>query len=232
MYSQTKKTIFGLVLAGLSLPAWWSPVADAETGAVQRIPMPPEPSSGQWLPCAVEGGRCNVLGLTTVRYGDGGSWVYGEATSPFACSNSIFGDPKVGTKKICYFHAAPTTAWTRCAVEGGRCNLLEAQFVRYGVEGAWLYGSFGGTTSCTNAIFGDPKVGTRKECYVSTPFPQGGWARCAIEGGRCNFVGRAAVRYGAGDAWVYGTTKDGIACTNASFSDPVVGTQKECYFRP
>lgn len=128
-------------------------------------------------------------------------------------------------------HAAPTTVWSRCAIEGGQCNLIDPQVVRYGVEDAWLYGSFGGPTRCTNATFGDPKMGTRKECYVKARFSQEGWARCAIEGGRCNFVGRAAVRYGAGNAWIYGTARDGITCTNATFGDPVEGTQKACYFQ-
>lgn len=161
MHSQTNKMI-GFMLILLSLPAWWSPVAEA--------------------------------------------------------------DDKTPT-------TAPSTVWTRCAIEGGQCNLVDPQEVRYGVEGAWLYGTFDGPTKCSNATFGDPKEGTRKECYVKATFPQEGWAQCAIEGGRCNFVGRAAVRYGAGGAWVYGTAKDGIACTNTTFGDPVKGVQKACYFQ-
>jgi len=165
MHSQTNKVILGSMLLLFSLPARWSPVAEA--------------------------------------------------------------DDKTSTVN----DAAPTSVWSRCAVEGGQCNLAEPQVVRYGIEGAWVYGSFGGPTKCTNATFGDPKAGTRKECYVKARFPQDGWAPCAAEGGRCNFVGKAAVRYGAGNSWAYGTAKDGITCTNATFGDPAEGTQKACYFQ-
>jgi hypothetical protein len=115
-------------------------------------------------------------------------------------------------------------------VESGNCNILNRQLVRYGTAGAWVYGIFDGTFRCTNATFGDPRVGVRKECYYHAPPPQGPWRVCAVEGGRCNFVGSARVRYGTIGNWVYGATIGGIDCNNATFGDPRVGVVKRCYF--
>lgn len=54
------------------------------------------------------------------------------------------------------------------------------------------------------------------------------WTPCAQEGGVCAFEGRRVVRYGAGDAWHYAVSSDGIACSNASFGDPAFGRRKKC----
>ncbi len=126
----------------------------------------------------------------------------------------------------------PGREWPQCATEGGKCYVPSGTLVRYGVGASWVYGSAADGIACTNAAFSDAKPGFRKECYFIGPTPTGNWLRCAVEGGRCNFTGRATVRYGAGDAWVYGTASGGIACTNAAFSDPKPGTRKECYFVP
>ena len=189
----------------------------------------PVPAGG-WLRCAVEGGKCNFVGKGTMRYGAGDAWVYGTSNGTLACTNGAFSDPKPGVRKECFLSAPEPRDWTRCAIEGGRCNLTDSQVVRYGAEGAWVHGIAASTVACTNATFGDPKPGSRKECFLGIPAPQGNWLRCAVEGGKCNFVGKATVRYGSGDAWVYGSAADGIACTNAAFSDAKPGFQKECYF--
>jgi hypothetical protein len=231
MYSQSNRKLFGPVILALLLLPSWVPVAEAQDSSVRLIAPPPAPPPGQWLLCAMEGGRCNVQGQRMVRYGVPGAWVYGTTTTPLNCTNSTFGDPKPGTKKYCEFRAPqPVGGWTRCAIEGGKCNLLDQQMVRYGAPGAWIYGIVGSTFNCTNTTFGDPKEGTRKECYYNGPTPVGRWRLCAIEGGRCNFVGRASVRYGAPGAWVYGAARGGIDCNNPTFGDPKVGTVKQCYW--
>jgi glucose/arabinose dehydrogenase len=60
-------------------------------------------SEPQWTTCANEGGTCSFTGKKFVRYGMGTRWNYREATSQIACNNSTFGDPYVGTRKICQY---------------------------------------------------------------------------------------------------------------------------------
>lgn len=55
----------------------------------------------QWTTCANEGGTCRFTGKKFIRYGMGTRWAYREATNQIACNNSTFGDPYVGTRKIC-----------------------------------------------------------------------------------------------------------------------------------
>ena len=54
---------------------------------------------------------------------------------------------------------------------------------------------------------------------------------CANEGGTCSFTGILQVAYGAGTSWNFMSAKDGTACTNGVFGDPLVGTAKKCYTR-
>ena len=57
-------------------------------------------------------------------------------------------------------------------------------------------------------------------------------AACASEGGTCSFSGILQVAYGASSSWKFMSAKDGTACTNGVFGDPIVGTAKKCYTRP
>lgn len=55
------------------------------------------------------------------------------------------------------------------------------------------------------------------------------WTQCATEGNRCAFTGTKQVRYGLGSTWTAPRAfTDGVACTNAVFGDPLVGTVKVC----
>ncbi len=58
-------------------------------------------SEPQWTTCAREGGTCTFTGKKFVRYGTGTRWNHREATGQIGCNNSTFGDPAVGTGKIC-----------------------------------------------------------------------------------------------------------------------------------
>lgn len=57
-------------------------------------------------------------------------------------------------------------------------------------------------------------------------------AACAGENGTCSFSGVLQVAYGANSSWKFMTAKDGTACSNGVFGDPIVGTVKNCYTRP
>ncbi|GCE12903.1 carbohydrate-binding protein [Tengunoibacter tsumagoiensis] len=66
---------------------------------------------------------------------------------------------------------------------------------------------------------------------TSTPTPTpSGWTTCASENGTCSFSGTMVVRYGANNQFFYKTATTSIACNNATFGDPLVGTVKACAF--
>ena len=54
--------------------------------------------------------------------------------------------------------------WTNCAAENGQCDFTGTKEVRYGANGSYFYLDLTDGTACTNAVFGDPLVGTTKEC--------------------------------------------------------------------
>ena len=61
---------------------------------------------------------------------------------------------------------------------------------------------------------------------AATPTPT--WITCAVEGAFCSFSGTTLVRYGANSSWITGPYTNGVWCTNAVFTDPLVGTYKSC----
>ena len=80
-------------------------------------------------------------------------------------------------------------------------------------------------------MFGDPIVGTVKDCAIGSTPPPSEWTVCATEGGVCAFTGAREVRYGVNGAFVYRTLSDGTACTNEVFGDPIYGSMKYCATR-
>lgn len=54
------------------------------------------------------------------------------------------------------------------------------------------------------------------------------WTHCADEGGRCDIIGTAQVRYGVDSSWFTKTVTDSIECSNVVFGDPAVGKLKSC----
>lgn len=64
------------------------------------------------------------------------------------------------------------------------------------------------------------------------PAPKGPGAFCAKEGGRCTYLGRAKVFYGAKGRWASRVADNGIDCNNGVFGDPIRGVVKACYMQP
>lgn len=58
-----------------------------------------------------------------------------------------------------------TPDWILCATEGGTCSFSGTMEVRFGEAGFYVYRIFTNGTPCTNAVFGDPVVGTLKHCH-------------------------------------------------------------------
>merc|ERR1711959_602242 len=56
-----------------------------------------------WTYCAKEHHHCKFSGKASVKYGAKGKYAYKTKTGGVHCSNSVFGDPKRGTAKKCYY---------------------------------------------------------------------------------------------------------------------------------
>jgi hypothetical protein len=111
------------------------------------------------------------------------------------------------------------------------CAFTGTTEVRYGANGSYVYQTLTDGTPCTNGVFGDPVIGTLKQCAIERTPPPTDWTFCAPEGGVCAFTGTTEVRYGANGSHVYHTLTDGTTCTNDVFGDPIFGTVKQCATR-
>ena len=121
--------------------------------------------------------------------------------------------------------------WTTCAGEGGTCSFTGTQAVRYGANGKYAAGTFKGSVSCSNAVFGDPAPGYGKSCEVLAPAqaPTGyTWTTCANEYQTCTLSGIKAVRYGANGSYYSGSFNNTTGCSNSVFGDPASGYTKKC----
>ncbi len=55
---------------------------------------------------------------------------------------------------------------------------------------------------------------------------------CANENQTCTFTGTMDIWYGANSSWkIINSSSGSISCNNATFTDPIVGTAKKCYYR-
>ena len=88
----------------------------------------------------------------------------------------------------------------------------------------------GPTPTPTNTPVGPTNTPTRTPTPTNTPSGGTTWVYCADEGGTCTFSGTRTVRYGAGTSWNTLVATGSIACNNATFGDPIVGTVKTCEY--
>lgn len=80
----------------------------------------PSPATG-WTFCANEGSRCAFTGVRRVRYGADTRWVSRDVTASsggVSCTNSVFGDPAVGTVKRCELAASTGTTQLPPTISG------------------------------------------------------------------------------------------------------------------
>jgi|GEM_PF-5965013 len=168
-----------------------------------------DPDSIHWTYCAKEYSTCALPVGALVRYGAQGQYAYQIAKDSVACNNTVFGDPAPNINKHCdYFLSASNDT------DGdGVIDSLDA-----------LPGDATETLDSDNDGAGDN----------ADPFPNDpnntNWAYCSAEGVSCIVPERALVRYGAQGQFFYKVIANSIACSNASFGDPIGGTLKQCEY--
>jgi hypothetical protein len=182
--------------------------------------------------CSGENGACNLPAnhRCQVTYGINSGFSIRTATNSIGCNNGVFGDPKVGTYKHCYYYGCAYTG-NSCAGENGACSIPGNKVctVRYGIDNRWtqkqnLYGNIG----CNNGVFGDPAVGTGKVCVISDCQDFNG---CAHEGQNCVVPNgqQCSIQYGNnGKFAVRPYVQNSIGCNNGVFGDPFPGVFKQC----
>ena len=143
---------------------------DPDVGVVKACYAQAAPgASNVWTQCAAENSTCSYGGVMTIAFGANGDYKYATLGSGgTACTDSVFGDPDVGTVKACYVIGAPPsfTTWTTCTAENGTCSFSGTQEVAFGANGQYYYSEVTGGTACNDGVFGDPDVGTVKACYI------------------------------------------------------------------
>lgn len=191
-----------------------------------------------WRFCAAEGDVCTITGAAqAVRFGADGRYATRQTSGRVSCDTATFGDPAPGVPKTC--EVEDGGEWVACANEGDTCRVPGATRVRYGAEGRYAERAVSQSIACNNGVFGDPMVGTAKQCEyrrLSTGSAGGTavdaglpWRACAREGERCSFRGGAMLRYGAGGRYAYREAVNGVACNNESFGiDPAPDLAKRC----
>jgi hypothetical protein len=140
---------------------------------------------------------------------------------------------------------APASAhaqWQPCASQGEICRFEGQALVRYGAEGRYAFRVARDRVICDHLEFGDPAYGVPKACDVnydlngrdgdSVAAPGlDGWTYCASEGQLCRFDGRARVRYGADNRYVYRNAANNVRCAVDVFGDPAFGVHKTCEYQ-
>lgn len=218
-------------------------------------------SADGWVFCAAEGEVCQFRGDSEVRFGTEQRFNTRHAQQSIRCDVDSFGDPMYGRTKHCEVRANaalnqanrdPFKGWGRaggqgddwryCAAEGQTCRVQGQAEVRFGDGRRFASRTVQGEVACDPGTFGDPAKGVLKHCEVrrtgfvgwgNNPAQDGGWARCADEGQRCELPGGATqVRYGTDGRYVYRDVFGGLNCETSSFgSDPFPGRRKQCEAR-
>jgi hypothetical protein len=165
------------------------------------------------------------------------------------CGNDLFGDPAPQQQKRCEVRdnggggsGGGGSSWVFCAAEGETCHLRGSGEVRFGADRQYATRRAFGSVRCDVDSFGDPIYGQTKHCEVRAgnfggfgdSGPQdGGWARCADEGERCEVSGgHIQVRFGTRGRYVYRDVYGALKCDVGTFGrDPYPGERKQCESR-
>jgi parallel beta-helix repeat protein len=109
-------TVSGVPASGSSFPVGTSLVqvtaksSDGQTASCGFSVTVTYSAPSEWTFCAFESEFCAFSGTRQVRYGANGSYFYQTLSGGTPCTNSVFGDPIVGTLKHCDVSSAPATS--------------------------------------------------------------------------------------------------------------------------
>ncbi|HEY1486249.1 MAG TPA: hypothetical protein VGF84_09095, partial [Micromonosporaceae bacterium] len=127
--------------------------------------------AGSWTQCAAENSSCAVTGAQPIAYGADGAFWIGTSNGTFTCGNAALGvDPIYNVAKACYTTSGPPPGFpTHCSAENATCSFSGQKTVAYGADGDFIYRTFTGGATCTNAAFGtDPLANVAKSCYTTS----------------------------------------------------------------
>ncbi|HEY6249830.1 MAG TPA: WSC domain-containing protein, partial [Candidatus Angelobacter sp.] len=157
--------------SGTGVTLWWSDVTGGTGGGPDGFTF-----------CGNEGQPCSFNNTSDVAYGANNTFtIWSSVTGGISCSYTVFGDPLPGVHKSCYIKDSGPAGYTLCANENQTCRFSGAGNVVYGASGVYtMHTGVIGTVACNNAVFGDPKPGFVKSCYVHqgstvTPDTNGNW---------------------------------------------------------
>jgi len=91
------------VVAGLGTEGSLPTATAVPTSVPTAVPTAVPTLSPTWLFCANEDFYCTFSGTKQVQYGDHGVYTEKTLTDGTWCTNLVFGDPLVGTKKHCWY---------------------------------------------------------------------------------------------------------------------------------
>jgi alpha-L-rhamnosidase len=118
--------------------------------------------------CAQQNGDCAFTGTRSVAYGANGIYSYRTVTGGTSCDDTALTDADFGFVKSCYVGAVTNgpSGSKLCAPEDGLCAFSGPRTVAFGAGGTFTTKPLTSGTACTDAVFGDPLVGTVKACYL------------------------------------------------------------------
>ena len=131
---------------------------------------------------------------------------------------------------------------TKCADLNNTCTLPSGIWeVWFGKSSgnSWKVVRATGNVVCSKAVLGYP-TGDKEKCYYRAPSsvsasfaPVAASTQCASEKATCTLPsGNWEVWYGAGNNWKIAPATGQVPCTNDVFTDPIIGTIKQCYYTP
>lgn len=226
-----------LALLMLAPSAGWS-LQPALSGRNLQMAKAARVAQSRGAHCAQEHGHCAFKGQGRVYYGANGQFFVKTASDGIGCNNGVFGDPIVGVVKSCFVEIlgpklVNAPKGIHCARENGQCQFNGPGKVYYGANGRFFVKKAGNGIGCNNQVFGDPIVGTVKDCFVKTRgsvlVSSSKGQYCAQKNGHCKFNGKATVYYGANGKFFAKRARNGIKCNNSVFGDPIVGVVKSCF---
>jgi hypothetical protein len=167
----------------------------------------------------------SFAGTTTVKESDGQIVIYIAKSAKASSYSKINVSTADGTAKAGVDYKAVNATQT---VANSQLTVVVAIPI---IDNATYQGSRSFTVrmaAVRNATIATPSETITITDDEPAPAPTSSWTFCANETETCTFSGTADVRYGANSTYFTKTLTSPVACSNATFGDPLVGTVKHC----